>query len=99
MGREPGALEVWVLKHGAATQYEEVAKAEAATAVDDFRDVSGRGFRAYQTSYDTAALQHGVPVTVQLTLPNELGQVAMLPAAQEENLLGRLRAAILSSLH
>lgn len=99
MKRAPGAVEVWVLKQGAANAYSQNAKAEAATPVDHYMDVSGSGFRAYQTDYDSAILKGGVLVTVQLTLPNDLGQVATVSSAAEAILLGRLRSAILAALH
>lgn len=89
---------MWVLKRSAAICYDEQAKSEAAVSQDDFKDVSGPGFRAYQTVYDTAVLAHGVYVDVQLTLPDDLGHVATLPAPQEARTLGRLRSAILAQL-
>lgn len=95
---KPGAVEVWVLKKGGASWYDEQARSEAALRQDNFEDVSGPGFRAYQTAYDTTVLAHGVYVDVQLTLPADLGQIATLPAPQETQTLGRLRTAILRAL-
>lgn len=92
-------LEVWVVRDNATAWYNAAVQGEERAAIDDIRDVSGPGFRAYQTIYDTGVLDHGIFVTVGVTSSPERGVPVRMPGQEEASLLARVRGTILKKLH
>jgi hypothetical protein len=88
-------VEAIVFQHGARSVYEQNWQGELSSQDALVRDESGPGYRAYQSSVDTAVLVGGTYVDVELTQP---GTGDSFLAANLPRLLPDLRTAALATL-
>lgn len=62
-----GWIEIWILKEGAAPNFRRSESFAANDPQSNFKDASGSGYSAYQTTDDAALLKNGTSVDIQIT--------------------------------